>query len=170
MFDARLPLHLDMTPKCIPTWRQMQRFLCLVMLRFGVQQRAKLQSKNHPLPHLLSMTATPIPRTLALTVHGDMALSAIDQLPPGRQPVQTTAFQDNATNRKQVRQSADVSCHTSHSAASQMYCLKSYKGDHQFQTAVYILVVMCQIILPFTPHGSMPLFALHQLQLGRQLV
>ena len=148
----------------------MQRFLCLVIRRFGVQQRAKLQSKNHPLPHLLSMTATPIPRTLALTVHGDMALSAIDQLPPGRQPVQTTAFQDNATNRKQVRHSADVSCHTSHSAASQMYCLKSYKGDHQSQTAVYMLVVMCQMMLALTAHGSMALFAIHQLPLGRQFV
>lgn len=70
--------------------------------RFGVGQRAKLQNKNSPMPHLLSMTATPIPRTLALTAHGDMALSAIDELPPGRKPVQTFAYQDTPVNRKKV--------------------------------------------------------------------
>lgn len=71
--------------------------------RFGVGQRAKLQNKNSPMPHLLSMTATPIPRTLALTAHGDMALSAIDELPPGRKPVQTFAYQDTPANRRKVR-------------------------------------------------------------------
>ncbi|KAL3158650.1 hypothetical protein ABBQ32_011393 [Trebouxia sp. C0010 RCD-2024] len=70
--------------------------------RFGVGQRAKLQNKNSPMPHLLSMTATPIPRTLALTAHGDMALSAIDELPPGRKPVQTFAYQDTPANRKKM--------------------------------------------------------------------
>ena len=63
--------------------------------RFGVAQRAKLWNKNVSPPHVLVMTATPIPRTLAMTVYGDLEVSVIDELPPGRKPVTTKLLFDN---------------------------------------------------------------------------
>jgi len=69
--------------------------------RFGVAQRAKLWQKNDTIPpHVLVMTATPIPRTLAMTVYGDLDVSVIDELPPGRKPVHTLHFYD--TRRQEV--------------------------------------------------------------------
>ena len=68
--------------------------------KFGVAQRAKLWKKNTIPPHILVMTATPIPRTLALTVYGDLDYSAIDELPPGRKPIST--FHRAETSRPQV--------------------------------------------------------------------
>lgn len=68
--------------------------------RFGVAQRAKLWQKNDFIPpHVLIMTATPIPRTLAMTVYGDLDISVIDELPPGRKPVQTWHFFENRRNQ-----------------------------------------------------------------------
>lgn len=90
--------------------------LCVIdeQHRFGVEQRAKMWTKNHIPPHILVMTATPIPRTLAMTVYGDLDCSVIDELPPGRKPVQTVHFYDNsrlrlfAFMRKQISQGRQI--------------------------------------------------------------
>ncbi|MBO5297373.1 MAG: ATP-dependent DNA helicase RecG [Candidatus Homeothermus sp.] len=70
--------------------------------RFGVAQRARLWAKNRIAPHVLVMTATPIPRTLAMTIYGDLSVSVIDELPPGRKPVTTLLRYDD--NRMKVYQ------------------------------------------------------------------
>ena len=82
--------------------------------RFGVKQRASLWKKSENPPHMLVMTATPIPRTLAMTIYGDLDVSVIDELPPGRKPVVTIHKFDNETVslyegvRKQIEQGRQV--------------------------------------------------------------
>ena len=82
--------------------------------RFGVAQRAKLWNKSANPPHVLVMTATPIPRTLAMTLYGDLDVSIIDELPPGRKPIRTThVFDSRMTSlydgiRQQIREGRQV--------------------------------------------------------------
>ena len=96
------------------------QFACLGMVvvdeqhRFGVAQRAKLWNKSANPPHVLVMTATPIPRTLAMTLYGDLDVSVIDELPPGRKPVVTTHVFDRSmpslydSIRNQIRQGRQI--------------------------------------------------------------
>ena len=85
------------THALIEDWVQFQN-LALVIIdeqhRFGVEQRGRLKSKGIS-PHFLVMTATPIPRTLAMTVYGDLEVSVIDEMPPGRSPIQTRSVFEN---------------------------------------------------------------------------
>jgi ATP-dependent DNA helicase RecG len=104
--------------------------------RFGVQQRARLQQKGTD-PHVLTMTATPIPRTLALTLHGDLDVSQIDELPPGRQAIHTTMItprdrpQAYELIRREVTQGRQIYVVLPLVAESEKMDLKSAIEEHE---------------------------------------
>lgn len=98
--------------------------------RFGVEQRSKLWKKNVNPPHILVMTATPIPRTLAMTLYGDLSVSVIDELPPGRKPILTYHYYENK------RQGLNQFIHKQVQAGRQIYIVypliqESEKSDLQ---------------------------------------
>jgi ATP-dependent DNA helicase RecG len=105
--------------------------------RFGVQQRAKLLAKGEA-PHVLTMTATPIPRTMALTLHGDLDVSQIDELPPGRQPIQTTVLTPKERQqvydliRREVAQGRQVYIIFPTIEQSEKLDLKAAVDEHQY--------------------------------------
>lgn len=104
--------------------------------RFGVQQRARLQQKGEN-PHVLTLTATPIPRTLALTLHGDLDVSQIDELPPGRKAIQTTLLAGRDRNhaydliRREIAQGQQVYTVLPLVDESEKLDLKSAIEEHQ---------------------------------------
>ncbi|QMS87672.1 ATP-dependent DNA helicase RecG [Nostoc edaphicum CCNP1411] len=104
--------------------------------RFGVEQRARLQQKGEQ-PHVLTMTATPIPRTLALTIHGDLDVSQIDELPPGRQKIQTTVLSGQQRNhaydliRREIVQGRQVYVVLPLVEESEKLDLRSATDEHQ---------------------------------------
>lgn len=111
--------------------------------RFGVQQRARLQQKGEH-PHVLTMTATPIPRTLALTLHGDLEVSQIDELPPGRRPIHTTLLRGSDRShaydliRREVAQGQQVYIVLPLVEESEKLDLRSAIDEHQhLQAAIF---------------------------------
>ena len=100
--------------------------------RFGTKQRQKLREKEIRIPHLLSMTATPIPRTLALTLYGDLDISLLDELPPGRKPVQTEIISPLKRNSvyERIRENLKL--------GRQLYviCPRIHEPDPDLETAI----------------------------------
>lgn len=111
--------------------------------RFGVEQRARLQQKGDH-PHVLTMTATPIPRTLALTLHGDLDVSQIDELPPGRKAIQTTVLSGRDRThaydlmRREIAQGRQIYIVLPLVEESEKLDLKSATDEHQrLQEAIF---------------------------------
>ena len=123
--------------------------------RFGVAQRAKLWQKNSTPPHVLVMTATPIPRTLAMTLYGDLDVSIIDELPPGRKPIRTVHQFDNrraslyADIRKQIQEGRQVYIVYPLIKESEKMDLKNLEDGYQTICEVFPDYTVCKV------HGQM---------------
>lgn len=123
--------------------------------RFGVAQRAKLWSKNVNPPHILVMTATPIPRTLAMTVYGDLDVSVIDELPPGRKPIQTIHQYDKRRGalynsiRRQLEEGRQVYIVYPLIEESEKIDLKNLEEGYEHISEVFPEYTVCKI------HGKM---------------
>lgn len=123
--------------------------------RFGVAQRAKLWRKNDSPPHVLVMTATPIPRTLAMTLYGDLDVSIIDELPPGRKPIQTIHQFDThrqslyANVRKQIQQGRQVYIVYPLIKESERMDLKNLEDGYETICKVFPEYKICKV------HGQM---------------
>ena len=123
--------------------------------RFGVAQRAKLWAKNQNPPHILVMTATPIPRTLAMTIYGDLDVSVIDELPPGRKPIQTLHKYDNQTTslfngiRQQINLGRQVYIVYPLITESEKIDLKNLEEGYQYLQGVFPEYKMSKV------HGRM---------------
>lgn len=123
--------------------------------RFGVAQRAKLWSKNINPPHILVMTATPIPRTLAMTVYGDLDVSVIDELPPGRKPIQTIHQYDKKRGalyesiRKQLQEGRQVYIVYPLIEESEKLDLKNLEEGYKHIQEVFPEYTVCKV------HGKM---------------
>lgn len=123
--------------------------------RFGVAQRAKLWTKNLNPPHILVMTATPIPRTLAMTVYGDLDVSVIDELPPGRKPIQTLHVYDKKREglyqsiRKQLQEGRQVYIVYPLIEESEKLDLKNLEDGYKHIQEVFPEYTVCKV------HGKM---------------
>ncbi len=123
--------------------------------RFGVAQRARLWSKNTYPPHVLVMTATPIPRTLAMTLYGDLEVSVIDELPPGRKPIETLHRYDahrknmNEAIRKQIAEGRQVYMVYPLIKESEKIDLKNLEEGYQHACEDFPECTICKV------HGQM---------------
>lgn len=123
--------------------------------RFGVAQRAKLWTKNLNPPHILVMTATPIPRTLAMTVYGDLDVSVIDELPPGRKPIQTLHVYDKKREglyqsiRKQLQEGRQVYIVYPLIEESEKLDLKNLEDGYKHIQEIFPEYTVCKV------HGKM---------------
>lgn len=119
--------------------------------RFGVQQRAKLWQKNTQPPHILVMTATPIPRTLAMTVYGDLSVSVIDELPPGRKPIQTYHYYEskreamNGFIRKQIEAGRQIYIVYPLIQESEKMDLQNLEKGYEYTTERFPQYTICMV-------------------------